>query len=339
MRTNCPVCDSQNRIDKWDMDFFVPDGWEMPAKNKVCLCTDCGMIWYDNDRTQDDYNKFYQTRYGNSQVLSNAENLARQDELIELTEEYIPSKHSMIVDFGGGEGYITKRMIEHGYQNIMTVNIGDELPKRIDILIASQVMEHIYDVREVMERIVLPVSASNGKFIIEIPDTMAMPGTDLPLLDYLQPHVNHYLPSVLDLLFQQYDYWPIYTRRKIEMYHFGFVYRVIYAKDIPQRVYFASRQHIENSIKAMAARLETIRGPVIVWGCGDLCLHLLTQVKLNILQFVDLDPAFRGQTIGGIQVLDHVESDAPILVMVQNQSASIQQSIKDAGLLNEVIVL
>jgi len=200
-------------------------------------------------------------------------------------------------------------------------------------------MEHIYDVREVMERIVLPVSASNGKFIIEIPDTMAMPGTDLPLLDYHQPHVNHYLPSVLDLLFQQYDYWPIYTRRKIEMYHFGFVYRVIYAKDIPQRVYFASRQHIENSIKAMAARLETIRGPVIVWGCGDLCLHLLTQVKLNILQFVDLDPAFRGQTIGGIQVLDHVESDAPILVMVQNQSASIQQSIKDAGLLNEVIVL
>jgi len=62
-------------------------------------------------------------------------------------------------------------------------------------------------------------------------------------------------------------------------------------------------------------------------------------VNLDIVYFVDNDPAFQGATIGGIPVLDAVHSGEPIVVMAQNQATALLKRIEDLGLKNEVIVI
>jgi hypothetical protein len=320
------------------MDFIVPDGWTLPARNTICLC-ECGLIYYDNDRTQADYDEYYQKHYGNTPVLACDENHKRQDEIVEMARKLIPDKGGCIVDFGGGEGYITKRLNELGYASASTVNVCEVLPDRIDLLICSHVLEHIYDLRGAMDKLASSVRAAGGAFLIEVPDAVQLLQVMLPIWDYNQGHINKFAPWVLDKLLAIYDYYPVHGEI-LPLYTFGYCYRVIYMpRKSPMEIYRKSQEHINYEVNLKLQALNKITVPVIVWGCGDLLIHLLTKAKLNILQFVDLNEDFRGSSIGGIPILDHVESDAPILVMVQNQEASILKTIKERGYKNEVIVL
>jgi hypothetical protein len=337
MRPNCPVCGSKNRFTDWETSYIVPDEWTLPTKNTICLCLDCGMVWYDNDKTQADYDRYYTERYGYSGALTIHENYKRLDELVELAVEHFPNLDACIVDFGGGEGYIKSKLDALGYTNTFTVNIGDPLPNTIDLLIACHVFEHVYDLRGVMDRLSAHVT---GKYLIEVPDADAMTrAVNMPMLDYYQIHVNHFVPLVLDKFFERYSYYPVYQYRRPSLYDNVRFYRVIYEPGVPMRTYADSHEQVTANIKAKVELLKRVNYPVIVWGCGPTALHLLAQVNINVVQYVDMDPAYRGTTIGGMPVLDHVESDAPILVMAQSQRTGIVKAISEAGLNNPVIVL
>ena len=129
---------------------------------------------------------------------------------------------------------------------------------------------------------------------------------------------------------------PTYRHYGAEKYHFGYVYRVVYEYG---SVFLQSKQHVEAAIDEKVRKLKTITRPVIVWGCADICMHLLAKVQLNVIHYVDIDPAFRGATIGGIPVLDRVDCDAPIIVMAVNQRTAILKDIRERGYTNEVIVI
>jgi len=161
----------------------------------------------------------------------------------------------------------------------------------------------------------------------------------MPILDFHQKHVNHFLPFVLDRLFGEYGFRRIYTHSGSTPCYFGWHYRVIYQRGVPMRTYYQSRAVVHNRVTQRAAKLREVTGPVIVYGCGDLCLHLLTKVKLDVVYYVDNDPAFKDATIGGIPVKDKVESDEPIVVIAQNQATGILKRIKADGLTNKVIVI
>ena len=338
-RTECPVCGYVCSAANWELDFIVPDGWELPTHNVIRYCPHCGMIWYDNDKTQADYDAYYQNRYGYDGALNKGDCFKRQDELVSMANKGA-EKDWRIVDFGGGhERYIEKQLQLLGFTDVTTVDAGDELPQDIDMLIASEVLEHIYDLRGTMLKITRAMKL-DCVIIVELPDAERMLSVkDQMLLDYHQKHVNHFMPNVLDKLFADYGFIPHFSDRKKEPYHFGYIYLVAYVKDHSAWVYEKSWKTVDEAVDAKVDKLKDITYPVIVWGCSDTCLHLLTKVKLNILHFVDLDPAYKGATIGGIPVLDHVESDAPIVVMAYNQRTAILKSIEDGGLENKVIVI
>src|SRR3972149_6942438 len=126
MRSECPICDSSRRLDDWKMTFLVPDGWPNPTENAICLCLDCGMIYYDNDMTQEGYDEYYRTYYGYDGNEHSKNNLQRLDELAELAAQYA-EKHSHIVDFGGGNNYLSDKLNVTGYREAHTINIGEPL--------------------------------------------------------------------------------------------------------------------------------------------------------------------------------------------------------------------
>lgn len=339
MRPNCPSCDSTRRLDDWVMEFKVPDGWPNPTRNTICLCLDCGMIYYDNDMTQADYDQYYRLYYGYDGNEHSEMNTRRLDELAYLAAQHV-ERDALIVDFGGGGGYLTKRLNEMGLHRAVTIEVGQELPKNIDLLISAQTFEHLYDLRPWMDKLVASLSYK-GQFLIEIPDVYMMPYIDppMPILDYHQKHVNHAIPPVLDDLFRRYGFWRIYMHSGSTPCYFGWHYRVIYKRHVPEVIYRMSKMVVHDRTEAKLVKLQKITQPVIVWGCGDLCLHMLTKVNLDVVYYVDNDPAFRGATIGGVQVQDAVTSGEPIVVIAQNQASGILNRIKQLNLTNEVIVI
>lgn len=339
MRDKCPLCDSPRRLDDWKMDFLVPDGWPNPTTNTVCLCLDCGMIYYDNDMTQADYDAYYRDYYGYDGNEHSENNLLRLDELVELATQHAKTG-DLIVDFGGGTGYLAEKLERMGYTKAITVEVGERLPKNIDLLISAQTLEHLYDLKPIVENLIKHLSIK-GKLLIEIPSCYEMPFLEppMPILDYHQKHVNHFLPFVLDKLFKQYGFDRIYTHSGSTPCYFGWHYRAVYQRNVPERIYHLSKMTVQDRVLNKIEKIQKIDKPVIVWGCGDLCLHMLTKIKLDVVYYVDNDPAFRGATIGGLPVQDTVTTSHPIVVIAQNQASGIIKRIKELGLKNEVIII
>jgi len=100
----------------------------------------------------------------------------------------------------------------------------------------------------------------------------------------------------------------------------------------------ASAKHIMDNISARVDRLKTLAGlPLNVWGMGDITWHLLAQVELNILDYIDNDPAYRGQTYNGKPVQERPTNAAPILIMAQGQRQRLIENIRKAGIQNPII--
>ena len=74
-----------------------------------------------------------------------------------------------------------------------------------------------------------------------------------------------------------------------------------------------------------------------VWGLGDTTWHILSQHPLDVLDYIDNDPAYRGQTYGGKPVLERPTNDAPIVILAQGQRAALIRNIRAAGIENEIV--
>lgn len=339
MARNCPVCDSHRRTIAWTEDYVVPDGWELPTHIDMCLCENCHMIYYDCDKTQDDYDLYYKNRYDSELTLSSEETHGRLDALIDFIMDTENRKDARIVDFGGTEGYVERQLRKFGYKDVATCNVGCELPPNIDLLIASHVLEHVFDMKSVMDKLTSHLN-SGAKFIVDIPDSIEMVRINtLPIMDYSQKHVNHFSTRTMNMLLEKYDYYPTKIHTYIVPIHDYPAFRILYEKPGDEEAYYRAKDWCEGNIEVKIQKMKAISGPVVVWGVGDICLLLLEKVPLDVIHFVDIDPAFKGQTIKGVPVYDHCESDAPIVVIAQMQRNKVIDSIAKVGLKNKVIVI
>lgn len=341
MRNNCPVCLGTNRESTWEMDFVVPDGWRLPAKNLICYCRSCGMIWHDNDCTQADYDWYYRTKYGFDGAADPFWHVSRwESDLKIITEFYRKDAH--VVDFGGGCGYITKRLRALGYKNVSLVEVGDPLPDNTDLVLAIHVFEHLYDVRGVLDNLISR-TARNGSFFVEVPDAKTYINySNLPLIDYHQVHINHFAKATLDNLFCLHGYKTAWSEAGQLPGSEASMYRAIYSPKDDLLDYRRDKKHVLNAVNERLDKLKQVDSPVILWGCGAYAMHMLArcpEVAARIVYFVDIDPAFRGETILDKPVYGRVQDgdSYPILVIAQQQATGILKNIQDLGLKNEVI--
>jgi len=298
----------------------------------------CGLIYYDNDKTAEDYDKYYRDYYGADFNLNKDQNNVRLDSVADLVKKNFPA-HYKIIDFGGGDGYLERKLKGMGYDDVTTIRVGDALPEDVQLVIATQVFEHLYDLRGWLQRLKNCMIA-RGAFLIEVPDCQEMIWQfGSALLDYQQVHINHFIPQVLDRLFEKVEYDKYYSEFGEMTGYFGRYYRAIYCRNVAIDTYTRSKVRVRRAVDAKIDQLCEIKKPVIVWGCGPLTMHLLTKVNLDIAYFVDNDPAFQGATIDGIPVQDSVTSDHTILVIAQNQATALLKRIEDLGITNEVIVI
>ena len=331
----CPICNTKERELLWRSDFLVPDGWPRPKYLDWFRCEDCGMIYADNDTvTQHDYDRYYQERYGYG--VEDAE----QQQRMRDRAHYIATKFDKemkIVDFGGGEQGLTRILAQYEFHNTACVEAGQDIPEDVDVILAEMVFEHIYSMNGVMAEMTECLK-DGGYLIVDIPDAGAigLEGSEsMPILDYHQVHLNHF--RTVDML-RLMERWGFELSETNAYHERGLACRMfvfIKGADVGK----LSREHVINNVQAKIEKMRELGDkPVIVWGTGDIALHLLAKNMLNVKYYISNDPAFKDQTIGKIPILDAPISDHPIVVMAQAQKEQLLENIKKVCD-NEVIVI
>ncbi len=146
MRPDCPIC-GLAPIDSFSTRYAIPDGWTLPADYHWRLCK-CGFIWADTNAQAEDFDQFYRDNY-NPHI--DAHDLHRMQQLAGFIFGRV-KPNARVVDYGGGEGYLANYLRELGFENVSVVNLDDKMPK-CDVVILSQVIEHLYDLERDLDKI------------------------------------------------------------------------------------------------------------------------------------------------------------------------------------------
>lgn len=333
----CPICESIGRKLVWHQTFLVPEKWTQPAYLDWFVCRNCGMTYGDNpDITQRDYDKYYNERYGFG--VEDAEARQRQQNRAQMISTSFQDKSVLVVDFGG-VGILSGYLKDYGFSNVVDIGAGEKLPSDIDCLVAEHVLEHIYSLPEVMREISSHMKIG-AVLIVDGPESAGIAErSKMPMLDWHQKHINH---------FTYFDYMNLMRTHGFEFVGAGnYIERgnpcmhMVFGRAEMDRVALSSVTRIKSSTEEMLKKLREISGEVVVWGCGDVALHLLSIYRPNIKYFVDKDPALKGATIAHKLVFDTValNEPAPIVVIAQSQRDSILSDIRAAGLRNKLIIL
>jgi len=333
---SCPVCGSDKRKGEWRSRFLVPDGWTQPDYLDWFVCK-CGMIYADNaDITQRDYDIYYNEKYGYG--VEDPGQQMRMDNRARLISNTLHDRNARIVDFGGGDGELKGHLEDYGFRDVHLVNAGDKMPENIDLLIAEHVLEHVYDMPEVMAK--FDNVKIGGRLIVDVPDATVIAYTaapEMPMLDFHQKHINHF--SMRDMLRLMYEHGFEYQD--------GFAYKERFLScrcyqftKTAGMTYGLSKMTVTSNIEKKVMKLKLLGDiPVIVWGLGDIALHCLATHMPNVIELVDNDPAYRGAAIRGMEVKERPDSDAPIIILAQSQQKLLIENIRKMGITNEIEVI
>ncbi len=331
----CPVCNKENRTEFLTMGFKIPDNLSLPSCIMWYLCTDCQMIYGDGEMNQKMFDDYYRSYYGYG--INSNENIKR----LQLDAESIAKlsfSDACIVDFGGagddGDSVLVAELKKLGYSNTFMKAVGDSLPNDCDVIYASHVLEHIFDLQKTMNDIVAAMK-KNGLLIIDVPDaTGLLNHWKAPILDFTTKHLNHFtLRNLLELGFQ-YGFESVKVREYSlnNMPSLQVHFRLL-------NVAVSSKTHIESQVNEILAKLNEIDFPVNVWGLSDLTWHILSKINLNILDYIDNDLACRNVTYEGKHIIDSPSNDAPIIILAQIQKERLVENIRKSGVKNKIIVL
>ncbi len=331
----CPVCEMPERTEVFRMTYRVPDGWPLPSEIVWYTCDSCGMIYGDGDFDQALLDRYYKERYGAG--LNFPENVERLRKDAWNIVKGI-TNDCVVVDFGGGGEGGKSILVEHlksfGCTKAFCVGVGESVPE-CNVIFASHVLEHVYDLPRTMAALNDALLIPDGLLIVDVPDAAgAWEYPRMPIIDFNTKHVNHFTARhLLDLGYRH--GFEATSVRHYQLQEMGCLQVRFKRIDVALK----SASHVWKAVGERVLKLRAIKQPVNVWGLADLAWHLLSLVDLDVLDYVDSDPAYRGSTYKGKPVLERPTNDAPIVVMVQRQGRQIVESIKKLGLKNEVIFI
>lgn len=329
---DCPVCEGIGADLIFSMTYCIPDGWPLPSEIRWYKCK-CGMIYGDGAFDQAMLDEYYTKYYGYG--VSNPDNIERLRADAAMIDGLILGNHGNVVDFGGagddGKSVLLEELESWGYDNLHCIGPNEPIPD-CDVLYASHVLEHIYDLPETMRRIVSAL-APDGLLIVDVPDaTGLLRRWRMPILDFNTKHLNHFtLRNLLDLG-HHHGLEAVYVK-PYEL-EYAPCYQVHFRRlDVVEQ----SREHVERKVRDRVDKLSKQEYPLNIWGMGDITWVLMSHVDLHVLNYIDNDPAYRGQTFKGKPVLERPDNDAPILILAQGQRQRLIENIRKAGVTNQII--
>jgi len=271
------------------------------------------MAYLDAEQaSQNTYDEYYSSGQFSFVGQNDAESTERLKALGEAVRSICDSERR-ILDVGGEDGHLQSILAAQGYKNVETCGPSVDVEGYFDLLIMSHLAEHIYDMDSFFTHFQSHLKPYT-QLIVEIPIWSEYPENEegWQTYDFNLIHINKFRPLDLSRMLSRFHFRCDETKRLPNVRRFEC---------------FRYRGHYTGKSDY----------PVIVWGLSDDVLSLVGDWK--VLQYVDKSPVYRGCTIKGVPILDHVESNAPIVIGAIHSRDAIRKEIETAGLLNEVIFL
>jgi len=386
MNRLCPICSSSRKEALFEQKFY-DNSLTLMNGYSVVVCSDCGFCFADEIPPQEAFNLYYEQmskyEYDCYDNHPSTDQMTHYAKIVRFIEPNLKNKDASILDLGCSTGGLLSIFKERGFYNLLGIdpspvcaqsvqrlfgidarvsNFSDLTPeKKYDLVILSEVLEHIVDLKAILAKI-RSLLSDEGFLFIEVPDSGRWETQiSAPFQQFSVEHVNYFSRDSLDHLLLKNGFQTA-TSREADYISEKINEPVImllaaksseatgYAglrKDTlqPVRKYVAKCLDHDRKLKALLSEKLSGFDRFIVWGVGTHTLRLLDRgLELaKILYFVDSNARYTGKTIGGLEIKSPQEireQDTPILVstfLYQDEIAhQIQQTLQ---LKNQVITI
>ena len=224
----CPICNCNEGEKLYEMNFAKSQEEIIPKHYDIVACNNCGFIFNNTNWKQKDYDKYYSetTKYSNN-FTSGAGGISQNDlkkyNYVIGKIKNIINKDSSIIDIGCAKGGLLQTLKNRGYNNLYGIEASNDaiknlkkynidgksisifniknINKKFDVVILTQVLEHIYDLAFI-KNIIYDILNENGILYIDIPDSTSYIINKLNSYYYFDlEHINHFSTKTLEYLF------------------------------------------------------------------------------------------------------------------------------------------
>jgi SAM-dependent methyltransferase len=246
----------------------------------------------------------------------------------------------------------------HGVE-VRVGTVFDELDLgEFDVVIATHVLEHVADVQPFLGRLRALLS-SRGKLYVEVPDAAqfsSRPGADEqraePFFEFNFEHINYFTAATLSNMLEVHGFDPVsLASQKSTLPVIASTWTAKPIRKAPESPAALARYVEESCLKdaRVAAIIRSLferSGSYAVWGAGAHTQRLLASNAIDpqaVVFFIDVNPDFRGATLGGRPIFspdildDHPK--VPVLISSYRHEKAIRRRILAEGRQNEIVML
>jgi SAM-dependent methyltransferase len=329
---SCPVCNNENNTTLHHIKFGIPTNFIIGNEHFIKQCQECGMVYSDANRGQEDYSSYYGqlSKYihdmNPSQVSLNkfANTFSHIFAFLE--------KDFRICDLGCGGGGFLRHLKHKGFSKLTGMDssnlVGNDhfefhRTELLDINKASLhdynfltcigVIEHIFDLYRFMEN--LANSLKNGTYLyIEVPNAEFYHENVIsPFQDFNLEHINHFSAISLVNLVESKNFKTIKINNfyqdespNYKMPVLGLLAQKLdnkkiknytYDNNIKDKIlhYINKSQESLNRINAYLIEALEHHNEVYIWGAGQLAIKIANLpcfFEKKIISFIDKSPTF-----------------------------------------------
>lgn len=376
----CPVCGNKEVDILYRQKFAAMEGISFLNKYDVVCCQQCGFLYADGIPSQVEFNEYYTnaSKYEKPRVVDHVHNQEKYDKTFLFSEQALErigekQENKSIVDVGCSTGDYLLYLKAKGYENLCgidpseqcveymkeqginaTCNTLDQISgeDKYDIVRFSEVMEHIVDLNNSVEKLKLLMKPS-GVLYVSMPYVEGFVKTDnAPYQEFSVEHINYFTLNSLKNLMTRHglhllDYCVTVTKAYSDLealFVLGETENVEASDGKAYMLEYISKcEKIEKKITNTIHELAKKNIPLIVWGVGTFTQHQLECGELgkcNIKLFVDGNEHYQGKIYRGIPIQSPktIVTNETILIASFHAQKAIEKEIREERKLNNPIV-
>lgn len=386
---NCPICGNKNIEELTKFDYSSQTCVNLPDKAAIVCCEECGFIYNDLKSTQKEFNEYYNTGSAYSldySIAGETQGERAQDYIVvlDMIQPYI-NYESKILEIGCAKGGLCRFLMDKGYKHVQAIEPSIECVKlaknsgidcihgdsfidnpsfynKFDLIILSEVAEHIFDFKESMLNI-RNMLKPNGLLFVETPDVNNYCNTKRDFTPYFffnYEHINHFSKEAFLNVSKLYNFEMI----ECQEFMSGICYPSLAAllKKLPNdseqnyQKYKKPKERLKKYLNICEEKIqnENIKSlrktneELILWGIGSTTTLLLNKMfkNCNVVQLIDISKSKQNKTlIINNKILkiyapeDINNKDATIIIMPKLYQDEILNQIKTLSYSNKVIML
>ncbi len=341
----CPICAS-SQYEKLHVQHFSGG-----LAHRIVACNSCGFVYVRETPTEKEYAKHYSQ--------ASIYEVTRDEDIHEASFNFLVSyikKGDRILDVGCSTGNLLGLFKKNGYTRLLGIDpspncriyarrkLGVTVKTatlesfkaggKFDLVILSNVLEHLPNVKKAME-IINRLLSDKGQVYIAVPDAGNFQKfVKEPFYEFSLEHINFF--SAETLRYAMAGFTPVFiTSKHAELYS-------LWKRHTASKTSVLHYVRLSNQVtKLLDKYTHSLPSRYYAWGAGSLARRLIATTNLRPIAFIDRNPALVGQKIQRIPIMSPSsvpDATTPILIVSYRYRDEIRKEISK-GFKNPVLLL